>query len=276
MSHVDLHLHLLPGVDDGPADLGAALAHAERLARDGVHEATVTPHVGHPDFPVAVATIPERTRTLQAAIDAAGIALRLHPGGEIFPDCATDLSPDELAVIAQGPAGARWVLLEVPFDGIDAKFFAAWRHVRRHGFGVLIAHPERAAGLLDEGLQRLRPVIEDGALLQVNVSSLLGRHGDEARIAGRRLIRDGLAYVLASDGHGADRPDTLAVGCNERLTSANPRFLAVGCNERLTSANPRFLLRHGIPAGDVPSRAWRSPYERRMHAAIRASRQRAQ
>jgi hypothetical protein len=66
--------------------------------------------------------------------------------------------------------------------------------------------------------------------------------------------------VLASDGHGDARPDTLA---------------AVG-NERLTSANPRFLLRHGIPPDDVPSRAWRSPYERRMHAAILASRQRAQ
>src|SRR5262249_17851788 len=144
MSHVDLHLHLLPGVDDGPPDMDAALAHAERLARDGVHEATVTPHVGHPDLPVAVATIPERTRTLQAAIAPAGIELRLHPGGEIFPDFATDLSRDELQVIAQGPPGARWVLLEVPFDGIDAKFFAAWRHVRRHGFGVLIAHPERA------------------------------------------------------------------------------------------------------------------------------------
>lgn len=260
MSHVDLHLHLLPGVDDGPPDMDASLAHAAHLARDGVHEATVTPHVGHPDFPVAVATIPQRTRTLQAAIDAAGIDLRLHPGGEIFPLYATDLGRDELAMIAQGPAGARWVLLEVPFDGIDATFFTAWRHVRRHGFGVLIAHPERAAGLLDEGLRRLRPVIEDGALLQVNVSSLLGRHGDEAQVAGQRLVRDGLAYVLASDGHGDVRPDTLA---------------AVG-NERLTSANPRFLLRHGIPAGEVPSRAWRSPYERRMQAAILASRQRAQ
>jgi protein-tyrosine phosphatase len=223
MSGVDLHLHLLPGVDDGPQDMDASLAHAARLARDGVHEATVTPHVGHPDFPVAVATIPERTRTLQTAIDAAGVDLRLHPGGEIFPTFATDLGPDELAVIAQRPAGARWVLL-------------------------------------DEGLRRLRPVIEDGALLQVNVSSLLGRHGDEARVTGQRLVRDGLAYVLASDGHGDARPDTLA---------------AVG-NERLTSANPRFLLRHGIPAGDVPSRAWRSPYERRMQAAILASRQRAQ
>ena len=68
MSYVDLHLHLLPGVDDGPPDEAASLVHAERLAREGVHEATVTPHIGHPDYPLDVATIAERTRALQAAI----------------------------------------------------------------------------------------------------------------------------------------------------------------------------------------------------------------
>ena len=62
MSHVDLHLHLLPGVDDGPDDEAASLAHAARLARDGVYEATVTPHIGHPWFPLEIATIPERTQ----------------------------------------------------------------------------------------------------------------------------------------------------------------------------------------------------------------------
>ena len=78
MPHFDLHLHLLPGVDDGPADEAASLAHAERMARAGVLEATVTPHVGHPDFPLDVATIPDGTRVLQEAIDA---ACRITPAG---------------------------------------------------------------------------------------------------------------------------------------------------------------------------------------------------
>jgi protein-tyrosine phosphatase len=80
MSRIDLHLHLRSGVDDGPPDQAASLAHAARLARDGVHEATVTPHVGHPEFPLDVATIGERTRVLQTAIDGAGIDLLLHAG----------------------------------------------------------------------------------------------------------------------------------------------------------------------------------------------------
>src|SRR3954454_5286872 len=130
MALVDLHLPLPPGVDDAPPDEAGSLAHARRVPRAGVREATVTPHMGHPDFPLDPATIPERTRALQAAIDAAGIPLRLHPGGEIHPEGATALGRDDLDVIAHGPPGARWVLLEVPFAGIGPSFLEACRHVR--------------------------------------------------------------------------------------------------------------------------------------------------
>ena len=251
MSHVDLHLHLLPGVDDGPDDEAASLVHAERLARAGVHEATVTPHVGVPWFPLDVATIPERTHTFQADLDAAGIELRVHPGGEIYAAGASALSAAELDVIAHGPPGARWVLLEVPFAGIDPVFLAACGHIRDRGFGLVIAHPERAAGFLTSGHAMLQEEIAAGALLQVNVCSLLGRQGPEAHAGAVKLVRDGLAYVLASDGHGGDRAHTLAAG--------GPAARAAGASEehsrRLTEANPRFLLRHGIPAQPVPAAA---------------------
>jgi protein-tyrosine phosphatase len=251
MSHVDLHLHLLPGVDDGPPDLAASLIHAEKLARHGVHEATVTPHVRVPWFPLDVATIPERTRAFQAELDAAGIELRVHPGGEIYADGATALSAAELDVIAHGPPGARWVLLEVPFAGIDPAFLAACRHVRDHGFALVIAHPERAAGFLTGGHEMLHEEIAAGALLQVNVCSLLGRQGPEAHAGAVKLVRDGLAYVLASDGHGGSRAHTLAAGA--------PAARAAGASElrsrQLTEANPRFLLHHGIPAQPTPSAA---------------------
>src|SRR4051794_13408821 len=244
MSHIDLHLHLLPGVDDGPPDEAASLVHAARLAREGVHEATVTPHVGHSDYPLDVATIAERTRAMQAAIEAEGIELLLHPGGEIHPRGATALEPGDLDLIAHGPQGARWVLFEVPFAGIDAEWLAACRHLRESGFSLLIAHPERAAGFLIGGDELLRPELRAGALLQVNVCSLLGRHGPEAREGALRLVRDGDAYVLASDGHGIrNRAHTLGAGpAAARAAGVTPRR-----SEQLTSANPRFLLRNGIP-----------------------------
>jgi protein-tyrosine phosphatase len=269
MRLVDLHLHLLPGVDDGPADEAASLVHAERVARAGVREATVTPHVGHPDYALDPLSITARTRALQAAIDAAGIPLRLHPGGEIHPEGATALGRGALDAVAHGPRGARWVLLEVPFAGIDASFLEACRHVRGHGFGLLIAHPERAARLLPEGLRELAPVIADGALLQVNACSLLGRHGPEVQHAAARLVRGGLGHVLASDGHGGARRDTLAVGA----AAARRAGASAVRTEQLTEANPRFLLEHGIPHGlEQPVRAWRSPHEGRVRAAIAAAR----
>lgn len=242
MTYVDLHVHLLPGVDDGPKDLTESLGLAAKMAAAGVTEATVTPHVGHARFPLDVSTIAERTRELQEALDREGIGVVLHPGGEIHPAGATDLGPAELDLVAHGRRHARWVLLEVPFGGISRAFLEACAHVRACGFRLLIAHPERASGLMDGGLARLRPELAAGAVLQVNVCSLLGRHGPEAQAAAEHLVRSRLAYVLASDAHGGQRSHTLADGPPER---------------RLTQANPAFLLRHGIaPEPRRPVRAW--------------------
>lgn len=239
-------------MDDGPVDEAASLEHAQKLVLAGVHEATVTPHVAHRRFPLDVTTIADRTASLQAAIDRAGLDLRLRPGGEVHPAGAASLHRDELDAVAQGPSGARWVLLEVPFAGIDDGFVEAYEHVRSHGFGVLIAHPERARGILDGGLARLRPLLVDGAVLQVNVSSLLGDHGPEAEEAGVDLVRRGLAHVLASDGHGGHRSHTLTDGV-ALARAAGASAVRVW---QLTEANPRFLLRHGLPSR--PSRPQRS------------------
>lgn len=250
MTRVDLHLHLLPGVDDGAPDEATALEHAARMATAGVRTATVTPHVGSPHFPaVAIAEIRDRCADLQQALDREGIALSLHPGGEVFPGAAAELTAAELDVIAHGPPGARWVLAEVPFAGVDDAFAAALAAIRARGFGIVIAHPERAQGLLtDGGLARLRPALEAGALLQVNACSLMGRQGPEAQEAARRLIRARLAYIIASDGHPGTRTHTLA--------DAEPAALAAGASAaqvvQLTQANPRFLLRHGLPRADAP------------------------
>jgi protein-tyrosine phosphatase len=269
MSYVDLHLHLLPAVDDGPADEEHAVAYAATLAAAGVREATVTPHVMHARFPLAIDSIAARTALLQERLDAEGIPLRLHPGGEIHPAGATELDAAGLDLIAHGPPGARWVLLEVPFGGISRLFLAACRHVRERGFGLVIAHPERASGLLEGGLGRLRTEMAAGAVLPVSVCSLLGRHGAEAREAAEYLVRTGLAYVLASDGHGGARGHTLADGVAPARAAGASALQAW----QLTHANPAFLLRHGIaPEPARGTRAWSARTHRSLGAAREAAR----
>jgi protein-tyrosine phosphatase len=246
VTRVDLHLHLLPGLDDGAPDEATALAHARRMVADGIHAATVTPHVGSPFFDVDPLAVAEHTAALQAALDREGLALELHAGGEVHPAGAADLTATQLGAIAHGPTGARWVLAEVPFAGIDEPFLDGLRAIAGRGFGVVIAHPERAAGLLsDGGLERLRPALNAGAVLQVNACSLMGRQGPEAQDAAHRLVRCGLAYVIASDGHPGHRDHTLADGeAAARAAGASAVHAA-----QLTRANPSFLLRHGLPAG---------------------------
>jgi protein-tyrosine phosphatase len=268
VSYVDLHLHLLPGVDDGARDVEDSLRHAAKLAREGTHEALVTPHVAHPFYDVEVGSLPQRTAELQRAIARAGIGLRLHSGGELHPQRAAQLSPRELDLVAQGPPGSRWVLLEVPFDGIDRPFLESAAIIRRRGFGLVIAHPERAAGLLWDGMPLLRKLVSSGAVLQVNVCSLLGRNGAEAQEAAGLLLRKRLAYLLASDGHPNGREQTLRQGFELA------RKLGVSAVQawQLTQANPRFLLEHGLPdlraADDDPS--WRAR-SRRQVVAVRRS-----
>jgi protein-tyrosine phosphatase len=245
VSRIDLHLHLLPGLDDGAPDEATALAHAARMVAEGIGVATVTPHIGSPYFPVDPLEIRERTAVLQEALDREGIALSLRAGGEVHPDGAADLTTAQLDAIAHGPRGGRWVLAEVPFAGIDERFMDGLDAITRRGFGVVIAHPERAAGVLhDGGLARLRPALEAGAVLQVNACSLMGRQGEEAQEAARRLVRSRLAYVIASDGHPGHRDHTVAEGEAPAAAAGASRAQI----DALTRSNPRFLLQHGLPA----------------------------
>jgi protein-tyrosine phosphatase len=245
MSYVDLHCHLLPGIDDGAATLADALAHARRLDAEGVRDVACTPHVKAALFPdVHVDEIAERAAALHSAIEADGLRVRVHAGGEVAHEDALALSPAALELVAQGPEGGRWILLECPFEGLDAEFTAAAERLTDLGYGLLLAHPERARGILGDGRDRLEALRAGGALLQVNVCSLLGQHGLAVQEAAAALVRCGKAFCLASDGHPGTREHTLQLGFHLLLRAGASSVQAW----RLTQANPRFLLRSGTSA----------------------------
>jgi protein-tyrosine phosphatase len=241
MSYVDLHLHLLPGVDDGAADEAESLAYVRRMHAEGVREATVTPHIAR-HVPLDVHSIAGRVARLQRRIDEEGLGVRLHSGGEIHPTSAPTLAPDELERIAQGPPGRRWLLFEVPFAGVDDGFVAQCARLRELGYGLLIAHPERASDLLADGLNRLAPTLAGGGLLQVNVCSLLGHHGLVVQETAVELLRNGLAHVIASDAHPGTREQTLRLGFDLAIRAGASSVQAW----RLTQDHPRALLRAGM------------------------------
>jgi protein-tyrosine phosphatase len=253
---------MLPGLDDGAKTMDETLRHARRLHAEGVRDVACTPHVKRSHHHVVLSELAERRAVAQRAIDAEGLHVRLHPGGELAHEDALILPKRELDLIAQGPEDSHWLLLECPFDGLDDDFMAAAQRLTDLGYGLVLAHPERAAGVLGPGRELLAELRESGALLQVNVCSLLGNHGLEVQEIATAIVRAGTAFCLASDGHPGTREHTLAAGTAPAIAAGASAVQA----RRMTYANPRVLLRDGLPGGTRPR-------DRRLHGSLERARQ---
>jgi protein-tyrosine phosphatase len=239
----ELHFHLLPGVDDGPVDIEESVELGRLAVADGTSLITVTPHVRDLLRRRILDELPARVDDVAAALARAGVPLAVRTGAELAHDDVPFLGDGELDAIAQGPPGARWVLLEAPLFGDDvAGFLAATAEVRARGFGTLIGHPERCAPLM-ESPEAVAAERRAGARLQVNGSSLTGRHGGQARAWGIELLRSGSADIIASDAHRPSRPSV--------LSAALAALDGIPHAEAFVSANPRALLRDGMPAAPV-------------------------
>ncbi len=163
---IDLHCHLLPGLDDGARDLDDAIAMAGQAQADGIGAICATPHV-RDDHPVVLAELPNRRARLAAALERAGCATCVLPGGEVAAPRIGDLDDAELASVTLGGAG-RWILLEPSPGPLDARLEAAVDALRARGFRALIAHPERHFG--PDLVEQLRRVIAKGALVQATAA----------------------------------------------------------------------------------------------------------
>lgn len=206
-SVIDLHSHVLPGIDDGPADLAGALALARAAARAGTRVLVATPHIGtaHEVDPLTVAA---RVWELERALERERIPLELAPGGEVAPAGLPRLSDAELAAIGLG--GSRCVLLECPFSPVGHLIDGLVDGLHDRGMRVLLAHPERSPSLVRDP-DRVEEMVASGAHVQVTAAALAGGFGTTAWRFCSVLLERGLVHAVASDAHDAvKRPPELA------------------------------------------------------------------
>ncbi len=201
--YVDIHVHLLPGIDDGPRDLDGALALARAAVAAGTTTIAATPHL-RSDFPdVHVDELADRCQAVRDALKREGIDLQVVGGAEVSLTWALDASADELRLASYDQRGTD-LLIETPLStvvGIDRLL----HELRASGYRITLAHPERSHQL-DRHDSLVHALIDQGVLLQVNAESLIGpaaRSGPR-RLA-RRLCAEGVAHVIASDGHRGER-----------------------------------------------------------------------
>jgi protein-tyrosine phosphatase len=210
---LDLHCHILPGVDDGAASLGEALAMAWFCVRDGITHVVATPHCNRHCRLLRRDVLPHVAR-LNEELAQAGVPLVVLPGSEIqVTDTAAYRREFEAGLYCHLGDGSTFTLLEFNWKAElyppDAPELIAW--LRTRGMTAIVAHPERHR-FFAEDPGRLRALVAAGAWLQITVDSLLGNHGQDPKASGEALLRAYPEAVLASDAHNLRRCSGLSIG----------------------------------------------------------------
>jgi len=236
---IDLHTHILPGIDDGAQTLEDALDMAHAFVADGVTTVAAAPHV-RDDYPTSADAMLRAVDALREALDEEGIPLTLLPGAEIAVDRIERLGARELSRLTLAGSG-RYVLVETPYYGWPVEVAEQLLRLRMAGFIPVLAHPER-----NPEVQRtpslLAPLVQGGTLVQVTTASLDGRLGTRSRETAFQLVASGSAHLVASDAH---TPDIRAAGMRSAAEAIADEALA----QWLTEEVPRALVEgRGVPA----------------------------
>jgi protein-tyrosine phosphatase len=253
---IDLHCHVLPGIDDGPDTIEGSVAIARSAARAGTRTLMATPHVNW-RYRNDAATIARLVQDLSARLAVEEIALEVLPGAEIAATEVMDIEPAELSRLGLG--GGPWLLVEPPFAPVATGLDAVVRDLKGRGHRVLLAHPERCPAFhRDPGM--LGALVRSGALTSITAGSLVGRFGEPVRRFALQLARDGMIHNVASDAHDdVKRPPGLAAEIERAelgrltgwLTEEVPSAILSGGNI------PPAPAAAGDPSGTSRRRWWR-------------------
>lgn len=246
---VDLHSHIIPGVDDGPDDMTASVAMAEVAAHAGTGVIVATPHVREDHPGVRVEEIAGRAAEVDRVLRRHGVGVRVVPGGEVGLGAAISLSEEDLRRATLAGNG-RDVLIETPFGALPSVFEELLSGLMDRELRVTLAHPEHNRDLQREP-ERLRRLVDRGVLVQVTADSLRAPRPSRSRRFAQRVLREGLVHAIASDGHSATwRPPDMRPGL-EAARQALPEARAE--LEWLVDAAPTAILA-GEALGPRPSR----------------------
>jgi protein-tyrosine phosphatase len=198
---IDLHCHILPGVDDGALDLDDSLGMARQAAGDGIEKICATPHIRH-DHDVRIAELEGRVEKLNRALREERLGVEVLGGGEVAETAVEGLGEEELERVALG--SGRWILLEPAPGPLGDGLAHSVAQLAERGHRALIAHPERHIGA--DFFERLSGLVGDGALVQATADFFLHQGGTGEGM--RALAAAGLVHVLSSDAHSshAGRP----------------------------------------------------------------------
>lgn len=242
---IDLHCHILPGIDDGAGDLSVSLEMARLHQEQGVRYVACTPHILPGVYHNSGPAIRAAMEVLQRDIHEAGLNVTLVVGADnhIVPDFVDGLRRGHLLALGD----TRYVLVEPPHHVAPPRVADLFFQILLAGYVPILTHPERLSWI-ENKYDLMEELVERGVWLQVTSGSLTGRFGRRPKYWAERLLSDGLVHILASDSHNVDRrPPDLAEGFAAAVR-------AVGRDEahNLVAVRPEGVLFNALPAALPP------------------------
>lgn len=239
---IDLHCHVLWGIDDGPRTLADTMALAQTAVAAGTTQIVATPHVSwdHPEN--SSASIARRVREANHALAAARLPLTVLPGAEVALTRVPELPEEELAALTLG--GGPWLLVEPPFSPVLTGIEGVLDHLLMTGHRLVIAHPERCPAFLRDR-SRLEHYVGQGCLTSFTAGSVAGVFGPQVQEFTLDCLREGLVHGIASDAHSAGGKRSPGIGTQLEHAGFGP------LTDHLTRAMPEAIIGGG-PLPDPP------------------------
>ncbi len=242
---LDLHCHMLPGIDDGATDLAMALEMARMAVDDGIRVTACTPHIYPGMYENTADGIRAAIAAFQIVLDHEGIPMRLVEGADVH------LTPDLLADIRKGliptVAGSRYLLLEPPHHIAPPRFEESVFQLTAAGYVPVITHPERLKWI-EQQYDVFQRLVKAGCWMQVTAGSVTGRFGKRPQYWADKMLDEGLVHMLATDAHHPRRRPPLL---REGRDAAAKR---VGQDEadHLVTTRPQAIIDNAEPSSVPP------------------------
>ena len=230
---IDIHSHILPGIDDGADDLETSLEMLRLACEEGIDSIFATPHYFKGNFENSYEDVVKIVDDLNNSAKEDGINIKVLPGQEVFLDKHTPKLYKE--GIIKGLNNSKYMLLELPMmnmlkDALDLVY-----ETRLLGVIPIIAHPERYKYII-ETPSKINPFIKEGCLFQINTGSIKGLFGKDVQKTSEILIKQGICSFIASDAHTIGKRCPGILPTLERVKNLNLRVydsLEENCNDLL-------------------------------------------
>ncbi len=236
---VDIHCHIMPGVDDGSRDMDTSLKMLEIAAREGITDVILTPHHKPLHHNVSVERNKIYTKRLNEAVRSAGIDIRLYSGNEIYYSDETQRQLEEGMICTL--ADSEYVLVEFhptnPYRAISNAVY----QIQGAGFIPIIAHVERYSDIVSHPAY-VEELINKGCYIQVNALSVMGKYGFGIKLFVKKLLKNTLVHFVATDAHDTKRRAPYMADCRSYIQRKYGKDYA----DRIFYENPMSVIRGRI------------------------------